>query len=82
MNIIKPFKPLSTNVYVKRTQLKENIETLRDILQNQKFTNHIVYDFRLLIDSINFYKKELAKTEKDISDMEQLNFAFGGPLNT
>lgn len=76
-NVINPQKPFSTNIYSKRSQLVNHIQLLRDILQNQKFTNEIRYHNQDLIHSIKHFKNVLKHHNKEILKFETLGFPFG-----
>lgn len=81
MYTIKPFNSVSTNIYVKHTQLKQHVKTLREIWSHQKNYNEIRYDFRVLRDSVKYWNSEITKIEKQIKELEQGSFAFGSPAN-
>ena len=76
-NIIKPYQIFSSNMYTKRNQLVQHIRTLQDTLQNQKFSNEHFYRTNVLIDSIQYWKKQLNKLENDIKTFEQHSMHFG-----
>lgn len=75
--VIQPKVIFSSNIYSKKSQLVNHIQYLRDILQNQKFTNEIIYSNRLLIDSIKYFKSLLKQVENEILIHEQRCFPFG-----
>ena len=68
---------LSRNIYVKKSQLVERITKIRDIQQNQKFTNEILYSFSTLKDNLRHYKNKLNHVEQEIRNMEQNVILFG-----
>lgn len=68
---------LSSNIYVKRSQLIKRIATLRDIFQSQKFTNKIRYSFQDLRENIKHYKGHLQVVENQIALLELNVFVFG-----
>ena len=71
-------EPLSRNIYVRRSQIISRIATIRDIMQNQKFSNEIKYTFQTLRENIDHYKKILKLVEKEIMLREMNVFIFGG----
>lgn len=72
-NPISLGKSFSSNKYTRKSQLILHIKELRDILQAQKFSNEIYYQFSHLIDSIKYYKRDLKNTESKILDYENTN---------
>lgn len=75
--LIKPSRNFNNNRYLRRKELQKHINWLRDVLGYQKFSNEVIFSFRDLIYSINYYKKELNKTLKEIEKIEQGSFPFG-----
>lgn len=71
-------EPLSRNIYVRRSQIISRIQTLRDIMQNQKFSNEILYSFQTLRENLDHYKGLLKLIEKEIMLRELNVFIFGG----
>ncbi len=75
--VIQPKQILSTNIYSKKTQLVNHIQFLKDVLQNQKFTNEYIYHNQDLIKSIKYFKSKLKQLEHEILRHEQTHFPFG-----
>lgn len=75
---LKVSQPLSTNVYVARTQIVEHIHYLKNLLQAQKLGQTVTYPHRQLIDSIVYYRLKLKNQNRIIREHEQLHFRFGG----
>lgn len=71
-------KSFSSNNYTRKSQLILHIKELRVILQSQKFSNEIYYQFSDLIGSINHYKRDLKNTESKILDYENTNSELFG----
>ena len=74
---IKPLRPLSSNKYSKRLQLQDHIQFLKDVLNNQKFSNEILYDNNRIIDSIKYYNNMLEHLIRDIKVFEVQCYPFG-----
>jgi len=70
-------EPLSRNIYVRRSQIISRIAKIRDITQNQKFTNEILYSFLVLRENLDYYKKLYSILEKEILLRENNTFIFG-----
>lgn len=70
-------EPLSTNIYVKRSQLINRINKIRDIMQHQKFSKEILYRFQTLHDNLTFYKMVLNDLNVTINKLEQSTFIYG-----
>ena len=79
-NMIYPLlssKSLSRNIYVRRSQIINRIDKLRQIHDNQKFSNDITYSFNDILASINYYKINLRSTNQEIDLQEKAAFSFG-----
>lgn len=69
----------STNVYVKYEQICRVIDKIRQIWQNQIFSNDILYSFHTLRESLDYYKKQKRFLVAEITKLEQNVILFGGP---
>lgn len=67
IHIINTQGTLSNNPIVRRKQVIDLISFLRDIWNNQKYSNDIIYDYKLLRENIQFWNKELNRINERLS---------------
>lgn len=66
------------NLYVRREVLKNNIDTVLDVIHSTDVKNRNYIVLKQAHDLLEFYQKHQRITDREIADFEQLSFPFGG----